>query len=45
MRKLSADIRASIATPVMGLAVVTLLIVCFLLGMVVVACLTRVVLG
>ena len=45
MRKLSADIRASITAPVMGLAVVTLFTVCFLLAMVVLVCLTRVLLG
>lgn len=45
MRKLSADIRSSIAAPIMGLAVVTLFTVCFLLAMAAVVCVTRVLLG
>lgn len=45
MRKLSSDIRASLAPPLMGFAIMILFVVCFLLAMVVLMCLTRLLLG
>ncbi len=45
MRKLSSDIRAFVAPPLMGVAIMVLFVVCFLLAMAVLMCLTRIILG